>query len=184
MAESSSQVVGAAASPAPAEKSSVRWLEPGEVAARWEPEAARLSVRIAGGEEQFDARAAMAFPVTAPFEYVDLSDSKGEALGMLRSLEKLDAASRAALEAALEVRYLIPQVSKVLALEELKPFLIRWRVATDRGERTFHTESPREAIRYQGADRIRITDLSGNHYDFPAVSKMDAESRERLAGIL
>jgi hypothetical protein len=177
----------AAPAPAPAappEKPAIRWLEPGEVAARWEPEAARLCVRIGSGEELADVRAAMAFPVTANGEYVELRDAKGEPVGVLRSLAPIPQVYRSALEAALECRYLIPQVSAVLVLEEVRPFLIRWRVATDRGERTFHTESPREAIRYQGSDRIRVTDLSGNHYDFPAISKMDEASREKLAAIL
>jgi hypothetical protein len=170
--------------PAPPEKPAIRWLEPGEVAARWEPEAARLCVRIGTAEELADVRAAMAFPVTAPGEHVELRDAKGEPAGMLRSLGGLEPASRSALEAALESRYLIPQVSAVVELEEVRPFLIRWRVSTNRGDRTFHTESPREAVRYQGPDRIRITDLSGNHYDFPAISRMDEASRERLAAIL
>ncbi|HOX07485.1 MAG TPA: DUF1854 domain-containing protein [Planctomycetota bacterium] len=184
-AQGEAQPVSPAPAPAaPPEKPAIRWLEPGEVAARWEPEAARLCVRIGSGEELADVRAAMGFPVTAPGEYVELRDAKGEPAGMIRSLESLDAASRAAVRAALEVRYLIPQVGAIEAIDELRPFLIRWRVRTSRGERVFHTESPREAVRYQGADRIRVTDLSGNHYDFPSISKMDDASRERLSAIL
>jgi len=56
-------------------------------------------------------------------------------------------------------------------------------VLTDRGERAFFTESSREALKRQEPDRLRITDLAGNQYDFPAVSAMDPQSRERLAAI-
>ena len=158
----------------------VRWLEPAEVRARWEPEAARLCLRVAGGEELPGVRAALAFPVTHPGKFIDLSDEKGEAVGMLRSLEGLGAESRSAVEAALAARYLIPRVTRVLELAERVPFVLRWRVETDRGEREFFTESPREAVKYLSADRIRVTDLAGNHYDLPAPAELDARSRALL----
>jgi len=166
------------------QKSAVRWLSPGEVRARWEPQAARLCLSICGGEELPDARAAMAFPVTAPDTFVDLCDAKGESVGMLRSLAELDAGSRGAVKAALEARYLIPKVLRVLELSELGPFVLRWRVQTDRGERTIHTESPREAIRYQTPDHLRLTDLAGNHYDFPSIAGLDPDSRRLLSSVL
>jgi len=162
----------------------VRWLEPIEVSARWDPQAARLTVTVSGEEEITDARAALAFPVSHPGEFVDLCNAKNESAGMLRSLKGLDDATRQALEAALEVRYLIPRVERVIDLRDTSPFVLRWRVETDRGERTFTTESPREAVKYQSADRIRVTDLAGNHYDFPTLKGLDAASRAILEAYL
>lgn len=162
----------------------VRWLEPGEVSARWDPASARLTVTISGEEELGDARAALAFPVSHPGEFIDLCNDKNESAGMLRSLKGLEGETRKALEAALEVRYLIPRVERVLDLQEASPFVLRWQVATDRGERVFTTESPREAVRYQSADRIRVTDLAGNHYDFPTLKGLDAASRAILEAYL
>jgi hypothetical protein len=169
--------------PGPA-SATVRWLAPEEVRARWEPDAARLCIRIGGGEEVVDARVALAFPVSAPRKFIDLAGPKSESLGMLRSLEGMDAESRKAITAALEARYLIPQIRRLLELEEVVPLVIRWRVETDRGERTFHTESPREAVRYQDPDGIRVTDLAGNHYDLSAMSELDPASRALLSSIL
>ncbi len=170
----------AAGPAAAAEEPTLRWIEPGEVVARWEPEAARLCVQIGTGEKSADVRAAMAFPVTAPGEYVEFRDAKGEPVGMLRSLDGLEPESRKAVEAALAARYMIPRVTRVLELAERVHFVLHWRVETDRGEREFFTESPREAVKYLSAERIRVTDLAGNHYDLPALAEFDARSRALL----
>jgi hypothetical protein len=103
---------------------------------------------------------------------------------MLRSLNGLDAGSQEAIRAALGARYLTPQIRSVLEVVEISPFVFRWRVETDRGARTFCTESPREAVRYQAADHVRITDLSGASYDITALSALDARSRSALELVL
>lgn len=162
----------------------VRWLDPRQVRAKWEPEAVRLSVAIEGGEEVKDARATLAFPVTAPDGYVELSDAKGESLGILKTLEELDAATLSALRAALTARYMIPHILRIVELTEVSPFVLRWRVETDRGHGTFFTESPREAVRYLGHDRIRVTDLAGNYYDIRSLAGLDLASRGILAAFL
>jgi hypothetical protein len=162
----------------------IRWLEPGEVNASWDPDAARLTVRIAGEDEAADASATLAFPVSRPMRFVELSDSKKKPVGMLRSLDGLAGEAREAIAKALQTRYMIPEVQSVLDLGERSPFVLRWRVGTDRGERVFFTESPREAVKYQTPDRIRITDLTGNHYDVPSIAALPAESRTRLDAYL
>jgi hypothetical protein len=163
---------------------SIRWLEGPEVAAEWEPQAARLSLRVSGGDRITDARAALAFPVSAPGRFVDLCDAEGKSVGMLRKLADLAAESRGAVEAALSARYLIPRVERIVEITETAAFVLNWRVQTDRGPRTFQTESPREAVKYQGPDRIRITDMAGNHYDVPGIAGLDAASRALLAAYL
>jgi hypothetical protein len=168
----------------PAAPEAVRWLDPGEVAATWDPAAARLTVKIGGDEEIADARAALAFPVSAPDRYVDIRDKKNQSVGMLRSLKGVSAESRKAVEAALESRYLIPRVERIISIQETAAFVLNWRVETDRGPRLFHTESPREAVKYQGPDRIRITDMAGNHYDVPSISALDPASRGMLDAYL
>ncbi len=162
----------------------IRWLEPGEVSARWEAASARLAVRLRGEEEVADAAAALAFPVSRPGRFVEFSDSKKQPLGMLRSLEGLEPKTRKAVEKALETRYMIPEIESILEMSERSPFVLRWRVGTTRGERVFFTESPREAVKYQGSGRIRITDLTSNHYDVPSIDALPAESRALLEAYL
>lgn len=170
-----------------AEKTSdlaVRWLDPARVRARWEPQSVRLTVRIDSGDEIGDARAALAFPISCADGYVELSDSKGNPIGMLKSLAGMTSDSAAAIQAALTARYMIPCIKRVLEIREISPFVLRWNVQTDRGEISFTTESPREAVRYVGHDRIRITDLAGNHFDIPSLSDLDISSRSFLSVFL
>jgi Domain of unknown function (DUF1854) len=162
----------------------IRWLEPGEVSATWDSASARLAVRLKDSDEVTDAAATLAFPVSRPGRFVELSDAKKKSLGMLRSLDGLARDARAAIETALETRYMIPEIESILELGERSPFVLRWRVATTRGERVFFTESPREAVKYQGPGRIRITDLTGNHYDVPGIDALPAESRALLDAYL
>jgi len=158
----------------------LKWLDDAGLSAVYDVEAARLTLAYPSGEKVADVKVGQAFPVTQPGAYLDFSDSKGEPVGMLRSMESLDADSRRAIAAALATRCLIPIIESVAALDEITPAVILWRVRTDRGERTFHTESPREAVRFLAADRIRITDLAGNLYDIPSLARLDASSRELL----
>ena len=162
----------------------IRWLEAGRVQVRWEPRSVRLIVRIDGGEEVADARVALAFPVTHPDGHVEFSNARGESLGIVKSLHGMAPDSLAALRAALSARYMIPLIIRLFELKEVSPFVLRWRVETDRGDNAFFTESPREAVRYLGHDRVRITDLSGNHFDIPSLSGLDAASRTHLSAFL
>jgi hypothetical protein len=156
----------------------------GNVRARWDVEASRLSIEVAGRAGCGDARPVRAFPASAPDEMIELSDAKGEPIGVLRRLDELDAGSRAAVEAAFRARYLTPRIERVAELTEVAPFVLRWRVGTDRGERLFYTESSREAVRPQPGEGLRVTDLAGDQYELPAPSRLDPASRALLAAVL
>ncbi len=162
----------------------VRWLQPEQVRARWDADAVRLTLCVGDGPEFLDAGVTLAFPVTEPEGYVELSGGKGESLGILKTLEGLDEGSRRALREALKGRYMIPHVSRIVEVAEVSPFVLKWRVETDRGSGTFFTESPRESVRYLGHDRIRLTDLAGNHYDIRSLVGLDLVSRSILESFL
>jgi len=168
----------------PEDKLMVRWLEPGAMSIAYDAQSAKLTVRLDSGEEYVDARVTQAFPVTLAGQYVDFSNSKGEAIGMLRSLDGLAEVSRKAVDEALKTRCLIPTVGRILDLREIRPSVIYWQVTTNRGERTFHSESPRESVRYLTSDRIRVTDLAGNQYDVPSLSALDTHSRALLETLI
>jgi Domain of unknown function (DUF1854) len=158
----------------------VRWLEPSELVISWDSQATRLTVAVAGQDTIEDAQAALAFPITHPGKYIDIGKAKGESIGMIKSLESLKADSRDALRECIKTRYLIPRISHITDISETSSFVLCWHVDTDRGKTVFHTESTREAVRYQGPGRIRITDLTGNFYDLPDISQLDLTSRTVL----
>ncbi len=144
----------------------------------------KLTVRIGREETLEDARVGLAFPIQHPGKYIDICNSKDESQGMLKSPRGLDQGTRIAIEAALEVRYLIPDITSIPDIKEHSAFVLRWTVETSRGQRSFFTESSREAVRYQGPNRIRITDLTDNHYNLPDITALDAASRAILSNYL
>jgi len=158
----------------------VRWLEPSELTISWDTQSAKLSVEVTGQDRIEDAQAALAFPITHPGSYIDIGEGKGESIGMIKALDSLKTASRDALKECLKTRYLIPRITRIADISETSSFVLCWHVDTDRGKTVFHTESTREAVRYQGPGRIRITDLTGNFYDLPDISQLDLTSRTVL----
>lgn len=159
----------------------IRWLDGAGLSARYDAVGVCLQIALQTGERVEDVSVTQSFPVSRPGDYLEFRDGKGESLGILRSLESLDTASRQAVCSALSGRSVIPQVLSVREIRELGVSVILWKTATDRGERAFHTESPRESIRFLTQDRIRITDLAGNQYDIPSIAALDPASRNRLA---
>ncbi len=159
----------------------IRWLDPASIQAVWHPEAARLTVTIGDEPPIEDAQAISAFPIKNPDAFIQLSDVPGEQGGILPTLDGIPSDALAAIRKALDARYLIPRVSRVLHLNERAPGVLHWKVETNRGERVFFTESAGEAIRHLNTDRLRITDIEGNAYDLPSVASLDPASRERLS---
>ncbi len=162
----------------------IRWLDPAAVRAAWDAASVRLTVTIGAEPPLADARALLAFPIKRPDGFVQLSDDKGEGGGMLETLTGLAPDTLTAIREALNLRYLIPRVSRVLDLSERSQSVLRWRVTTNRGERVYFTESVRESIRRLGADWLRVTDLADNQFDIPSIAGLDPASRERLANYL
>lgn len=162
----------------------LRWLEAAELTAVYDAVSACLTIRLKSGEEYRDVRVAQGFPVTDPGSFVDFADSKGEPIGMVRSISAVEPESLNAIRKALEAGCLIPSVSRILDLFEAGPSVLRWKVLTNHGECVFYTESPRESIRFQTPDRVRISDLSDNDFDIVSISALDVESRRLLAIVL
>jgi hypothetical protein len=162
----------------------LRWLAPAEVCATWDADAGKLAVTLGDAEPISDARARLAFPLRNPETFVQLSNDKGERGGMLQTMAGLDSRTRAAIQAALEARYLIPCVTRVNELAECGPGMLRWSVETSRGPHHYVTESARESVRSLDGERLRVTDLEGHRFDIPCLTGLDRQSRDLLARFL
>lgn len=129
-----------------------------------------------------------ALPLSSPDEWITLSSSRGEELGVIKRLSELDAKSRAALRASLENTYRITTILRVLEVER-EPLggQIVWRVVTQLTEDTTEDEgSGREVtFRLAGAEDVQtaryphiyLADVDGNRYEIPDCEAMDLASR-------
>lgn len=122
-----------------------------------------------------------AFPLSHARGFITLRDGKDEELGMIESLDDLDASSKALAESELLRRYFLPKITAILAATE-RFGSSQWEVETDRGPRTLSTGVVNEAISEIGPGRYLIADSEGNRFEIPKLSELDAASRARFLG--
>ena len=142
-------------------------------------EGTRVQLRKEGEEDWTEVTLVRLFPLTDPNTWISLLDKEGREVGVLLDLVGLSAENHALVQEELRRRYLVPEVSRILARKP-RFDLMEWTVETDRGPTTFLTRNLREQMQPPGSDRIIITDIEGNRYDVPCLEALDPISRRRL----
>lgn len=139
----------------------------------------KLVVTLGCGVETLEGvRPVRAFPLTAPDRQIVLLDEEDHELGVIRELKALDRESREAIDAELEVAYLVPKVKTIRSV--LSRFgITTWELETDRGVRTAHVKE-RNDIRPLPDGRIMLTDVDGVKYEIPPAEELDEQSRTWL----
>jgi hypothetical protein len=122
---------------------------------------------------------ARAFPLSNPNHYLGFLDGAGKDIGLLHDPSLLDPDSRKVVEEELEKRYFVPIVERVLSIKE-EFGTIYWTVETDRGEKEIIVRNLRDNLQELSASRVIITDVDGNRYEFPDVSKLDGKSQSAI----
>ncbi|MBI1756378.1 MAG: DUF1854 domain-containing protein [Fimbriimonas ginsengisoli] len=155
------------------------YLDPAEVTA-WLPEgAAQPRVEIAGRLCILAAKIRRAFPLAHPEEYLSIQNDAGKEIGLLRSLDGIEPATRATLEEELDRRYFSPRISRIDGLEQ-QAGLWRFRVQTQRGPCEFFVRNWRDSAHEMGSGRWQIVAVDGQKYDIENLEKFD----ERSQGLL
>ena len=139
--------------------------------------------RIGAARTFLNVQVARAFPLYDPQHYIGLRDTKDKDVGMLESLDALDAASRAIVLEELDRRYFLPKVLRVKnAKDEFGTITLD--VETDRGERTFYIQNLRESYLNLPPNRLILTDRDGGRWEFPDTRKLDAKTYTVLQRVL
>ena len=153
------------------------YLRPGSL--RLFRDAGRLRLTVEGDRSYLDVRVARAFPLSDPEEYIGLLDNKDRVIGMVKSLEVLDSASRRTAREALDRRYFTPTIRRILSMRE-EHGVHYCRVETDYGLRRFAAKGIRDQMLYVAEDGLMITDVDGNRYRIHDWKELDARSRRCL----
>lgn len=122
------------------------------------------------------------FPWSQPSRFVSLRDHEKDEFALIRSLDDLDPASRAVLEAALIEAGFVLDIRRVLAVDE-EVEIRNWRVETVQGTRTFQTrldDWPRDTP----GGGLLIRDVAGDLYHVADPSALDEASRRLLWAFL
>ena len=130
-----------------------------------------------------DVRIARAFPFSEPDRYVGLRDGADKDIGLLEDPNRLDAESRAVIEEELARRYFTPLVQRVVSVVE-EMGTVTWELETDRGARRLVVRDLRDSTFPLGPNRLMMTDVDGNRYEFPDVASLGAKAYQVLAKVM
>ena len=150
---------------------------------RTHAEDANVRLTIDGDRSWREVRIACAFPLSKPDQYIGLRDGEDKDIGILKTLDGLDADSRTIVEEELERRYFTPRIERVLSVRE--DFgVVTWQVETDKGPRRFLVRNLRDSTFPLGANRLMMTDTDGNRYEFPDVRAVEPKAAVILSKVL
>jgi len=138
-------------------------------------EGIRLQMRR-GEEEWQEISLARLFPLTDGEKWIAVVDKENKEIGILKDLHGISREGLALLHEELYKRYLVPQISRILACRD-RFDITEWTVATDRGELTFLMRHPHESIQLPLPGRVSLLDVEGNRYDVPDITALDPASR-------
>ena len=138
-----------------------------------------LNLSVGDGRSYRGVTLVRAFPLSDPDHYWGLLDSDGKEIGVIADPSALDSDSRAVARDALEKRYFIPVVQRVVHTKEDYGSIV-WTVETDRGERTFTVRNMKDSIVELGGSRLLLVDVDGNRFEFPDIRRLDAKSYDLM----
>ena len=115
------------------------------------------------------------FPVSRLTSYIALMNEEGDAVCIIRNLDKLDSETRKAVCGALDEYYMIPKITKILSWKAKYGHHI-WTVLTDHGQADIEITDSTNHVKRQYDDRVLIKDISDNRYEIPDLKKLDAQS--------
>ena len=118
------------------------------------------------------------FPISGLTRYISLMDDKGNAVCVIHSLDDLMPDSREAILSALNERYVIPKITKVLNWK-VKQRHRFWTVETTHGNVEIEIVDSNNIIRLFD-DRVLIKDSSDNRYEIPDLNKLDSHSLRQI----
>ena len=162
----------------------VRFLEPKTLRLfRTHSDDATVRLTLDGDRSWREVRIARAFPFSKPDSYIGLRDGDDKDIGILTTLDGLDAESRAIIEDELEKRYFTPRIERVLTVDE-QFGVVTWEVETDKGPRRFLVRNLRDSTFPLGSNRLMMTDTDGNRYEFPDVRTVGPKAMAVLSKVL
>ncbi len=134
-------------------------------------------VRIAGEGEWEKVTARLAFPYSEPRQYIILYQDEEE-IGIIQDLAELEEDSRQVLEGMLRKRYHIPEIHRILAVEDAHN-ATRWVVVTSHGRRDFLVRDRHNFRRVKGRGLV-IVDVDGNRFWISREREYDKISQKFL----
>ncbi|MBQ4042795.1 MAG: DUF1854 domain-containing protein [Clostridia bacterium] len=120
-----------------------------------------------------------AFPFDHPESYISVQDADKNELGMIAELSVFPAETADLLRAELERKYYAPVLKSIVNIRDRYGYAYCTAV-TDSGEITFTLRDASRSIFRADEKRVIITDIDGNRFDIPDLTKLDRKSFKKI----
>lgn len=120
-----------------------------------------------------------AFPFNNPNQYISVTDASGYEYGMINDINDFSEEARALIQKALDRRYFMPSISKILSIKEQFGFSF-WKVLTDRGEAEFTVKDTYKSIVKLGENLVVILDSNDSRYVIKNTLELDSASFKKI----
>lgn len=140
-----------------------------------------VSLRI-GDEFYPRVQVYQSFPFTDPYCYISIRepDEKAKEIGVIKDLRKdVDKETRQMLEEQLRLRYFTPIIKRINNIKDEYGFAY-FDVLTDHGACRFTIHMGGNSVVHLTDTRLLITDLDGNRFEIPDVTKLTASELKKL----
>jgi hypothetical protein len=157
----------------------IRYLNGASLTVRLPPGAVHPRVEISAELCILAARVRRAFPLSEPERFISLLDGAGKEIGVLRSLDELDAEARAIFQKELDRRYFTP---RILHIEHLRQDggMWRFRVQSQHGPAQFYVRNWRDSSHEIAQGRFQITSVDGQRFEIEDYESLDERSKALL----
>ena len=121
------------------------------------------------------------FPVTMPDEFISIreADEKAREIGVVEKLSVLEEEQADMLREQLGLRYFTPEITRVLDIKNEYGYGY-FHVMTTYGECNFTIHNGGNSVVSLTETRIIITDLDGNRFEIPDITKLTTNERKKL----
>lgn len=119
------------------------------------------------------------FPHDLPYEYISVSDKEQNEIGILRSLDAFDEATRELLKKELWKKYYVPKIIRIDSISERFGYSY-WEVETSGGKRAFSLKDTFRSLMRIGSDRLFVVDVDANRYEIESLRALDRKSYRKI----
>ena len=106
-------------------------------------------------------------------------EDKEKEIGILRALSEIPENQRKMVQKELAKRYFVPEITAVNKVSEEFGHTM-WEVTTTAGEREFTVTDMSSNVRNMGNNRVMLTDVYGNRYYIPDITKVEDKTLKIL----
>ena len=122
-----------------------------------------------------------AFPFTDPERYISIrqSDEKAKEIGIIQDLAELPPDTADMLREQMNLRYFTPVITKIRDIKDRYGFAY-FDVETDKGACKFTIRNGGGSVVRLGETRLLISDLDGNRFEIPDITRLTAGELKKL----